>query len=162
MLKYVPFPLWSAGPRRLLFVPRWLVSASWFAPSPTRALIMCDSARGKAGRGWNERKGREEACCTEIGLLLLLISWKNQLMLFCALFLLTQREVGGGRWVFGQLPMAWQLEFEFSTLCHYYTPPFPYFLPHTGKKMCIHTHHPLPLKCICRPWCYGIGLSARY
>ena len=70
----------------------------------------------------------------------------------------------GGK-IFGQLPMAWQLEFEFSSLCHYYAPPSSCFLllqAHSHRKMCAYTHTLLPLKCICRLWSYGIGLSARY
>lgn len=55
MLKYVPFPLWSAGPRRLLFVrlPRlhgWL----HLRLKPHYMWQGSD----KAGRAWNERRGR--------------------------------------------------------------------------------------------------------
>lgn len=171
MLKYVPFPLWSAGPPRVVVCAAVAVLASWLAPSPTRASL-CVTALGEkqVEAEMKGREGEEEARCTEIGLLLLLISWMNQWMLFCALFLLTQLDGdGGGGEVFVQLPMAWQLEFEFSSLCHYYTPPSPYFLllkAHSHGNICAYTHarmhHLLPVKCICRPWCYGIGLSPRY
>lgn len=163
MLKYVAFPVWSAGPWRLLPAPRCLVSASTSAPS--RASLCVTALWGSRYRGWDERGGRETACYSEIGLLLLLISWMNQLMLFCALFVLTQREGGGGG--SGQLLMAWQLEFEFSSLCHYYTvsPCLRFLLlqPHsTEENADTHTLHPLPPKYICRPQSYGIGLYARY
>lgn len=100
MLKYVPFPLWSAGPLWLLFVPRWL---SWLRGSLCLKLgphyvwqRSEEAGRGRGGRKDKREGGRDEARCTEIGLLLLLISWMNQLMLFCALFLLIQREKGRG------------------------------------------------------------------
>lgn len=74
---------------------------------------------------------------------------------------------GCGVEIFGQLPMAWQLEFEFSSLCHYYIlRPHASFISH--KRICActsthtHKHRRLPLKCICCLWSYGIRLSARY
>lgn len=152
MLKYVPFPLWSAGPPRVVVCAAVAVLASWLAPSPTRASL-CVTALGEkqVEAEMKGREGEEEARCTEIGLLFLLISWMNQWMLFCALFLLTQLDGdGGGGEVFVQLPMAWQLEFEFSSLCHYYTPPITILLAAestlTREHLCIHTrsHAPSP------------------
>lgn len=50
----------------------------------------------------------------------------------------------GGGGIFGQLPVAWQLEFEFSSLCHYYAPPIPTLLATastlTQENVCIHTY----------------------
>lgn len=52
---------------------------------------------------------------------------------------------GGGGWrLFGHLPMAWQLEFEPSSLCHYYNPLLSILLATvstlTQEGLCI--HHP--------------------
>lgn len=121
MLKYVP--LLSACSRFPGF------SAP---PSPTRASLGVTAGR------W--RPGGRIVAVTEI---LLLISGRNQLVLFPALFLLTQRQWRGG--IFG--PVARGMEFEFCSLCHYYTPPTPFspcFLPlraHShGDNLCMHTH----------------------
>ena len=109
-------------------------------------LIMCDSARRKAGRGWNERKRgrgggslyRDRPSPPPD------IMDESMDAVLCTFSADPARRGWGavGRF-FVQLPMAWQLEFEFSSLCHYYTPPSPYFLllkAHSHGNICAYTH----------------------
>lgn len=86
-------------------------------------------------------------------------SWYHGWINWCCFvhFFCWPNKIAREKKIFGQLPVAWQLEFEFSSLCHYYFPPFP-SLPslcssllwaHSQRNLCIHSlsrTHPLPSK----------------
>lgn len=112
-------------------------------------LIMCDSARRKqVEAGMKGREGGGLLYGDRPSLPPDIMDESIDAVL-CTFSADPARRGGGGGRIFGQLPMAWQLEFEFSSLCHYYAPPPPCFLllqAHSHRKMCasthIHTHMP--------------------